>query len=268
MSYQEIPTYLLYVSNKNVRKNLQSDDEIESNLDNLTKDIKNNGLINPLSVRKINDKYEIYAGQRRFLAIQNLKWDKIPCIINDYDDKKVELLSLAENIQRNRMNNVDKCSIFHKYYELSGKSIDKVAEITALSPSTVRNYVFLKENLSSKLLPKLDDKTDKLTIDHAKEICKNIPNKEKQTEAFDKTKKLPDTETKKKVLEKVKLNPNKNIQDIIDEVNNDYSSDSDNDQFDLRNNPWIYDIEDKTNKIKIPPNMFELVYNIIVAKDK
>lgn len=264
-TFLEIPTNMLFVSDKNVRKTANSEDEYESNLETLTKDIKYNGLINPISVRKVNEKYEIYAGQRRYNAIKNLKWDKVPCMVSNYDDKKIELLSLAENIQRNRMNMVDKCTVFHKYYQLNNKSIDKVAEITSLAPSTVRNYVFVKENLNSKLLPNLDAKGgDKLTMETAKDICKNVPDKAKQKEAFEKTKNLADNDEKKKVLEKIKANPDKKIEEIIDEI----TDSEDEDEFDLRNNPWTFDFKNKGHKVKIPHELHDLVYNMVISNKK
>jgi ParB family chromosome partitioning protein len=263
--YEEIPIELFFVSNKNVRKTLNSDDEIESNLETLTQDIKTNGLINPLSVRKINDKYEIYAGQRRFKAIQNLKWEKIPCIINDYDDKKIELLSLAENIQRNRMNNVDKCNIFTKYYELNNKSIDKVAKITSLRPTTIKNYIFIKENLNSDLLPKLDETgTEKLPIETAKDLCKNIIDKTKQKEVYEKTKNLQNTDKKKEAIEKIKKNPDKDIDEIINESED---SETDDEGFNFKQ-PWIFDFENKGNKINIPSKYFEAVFKLIKNNSK
>ena len=164
-NYTEIPIKLLYVSNKNVRKNIDNDDE-ETNLENLAQDINNNGLINPLSVRKIKDKYEIYAGQRRFKAIEKLGWKKIPCIISHCkDDVKIERISLSENIQRNKLTTREQCESFYKFYKLNNNDINKLSKITALSKNTLKHYIEIKENLNPDLLSKLDVKDDtRLTI--------------------------------------------------------------------------------------------------------
>ena len=70
MNFQNIDINKLNISNQNVRKNLREIEE-ETNIDSLANDIKQYGLINPISVKKINNKFEIYAGQRRFLACKN-----------------------------------------------------------------------------------------------------------------------------------------------------------------------------------------------------
>ena len=250
--YEKIPIQNLFISDKNVRKTINQDDE--SNLETLTNDIKINGLINPLSVRKINNNYEIYAGQRRYLALKNLNWKEVPCIINDYNDAKIELLSLAENIQRNKMSIVDKCNIFYKYYELNNKSVEEVAKLTSMTENTIKSYIFIKENLDTDLLPKLDEKyNDKLPLQTATDLCKNIPDKEKQKEVFEKTKKLPNAESKKNVIEKIKNNPDKDIDNILEEEDQET-------KFNPKE-PWLFDPDH--NKVNIPKQYYKEIYNLI-----
>jgi ParB family chromosome partitioning protein len=72
MNYLDIDIDELYVSDINVRKTLESEED-ETGISDLANDIKQNGLINPITVRlDNNNKYEIIAGQRRFLAIKLL----------------------------------------------------------------------------------------------------------------------------------------------------------------------------------------------------
>ena len=82
MEVKDIDIISLYVSELNVRKILTSDED-ETGISDLANDIRSNGLINPITVRKSKDKYEIIAGQRRYLACKMLKRSTIPCNIVD-----------------------------------------------------------------------------------------------------------------------------------------------------------------------------------------
>ena len=116
MEVKEIDTTTLYVSSSNVRKTLEGDED-DTSISDLANDIRTNGLINPITVRKIDDKYEIIAGQRRYLACKMLKKDYISCSIVDVSSQKAEELSLVENVQRNPMTNSDKVKIYSKLFE-------------------------------------------------------------------------------------------------------------------------------------------------------
>ena len=70
------------------------DDSIKS----LAESIKENGLLQPISVRKIDDKYELIAGERRFRACKYLGLKEVKAIIYDMSDKQSATLSLIENI--------------------------------------------------------------------------------------------------------------------------------------------------------------------------
>ena len=114
--YKLIPLTSLYVSECNVRK---TDIEIKT----LAEDITMNGLTNPLSVRAVGDKYEIYAGQRRYKAIQMLKWIGVPCMVREgLTERSMKLISLSENFQRKRMTVEDKCNAIFQVYRLNKNS--------------------------------------------------------------------------------------------------------------------------------------------------
>ena len=124
MEVKEIETEILYVSNCNVRKTLEGDED-DTSISDLANDIRINGLINPITVRKVDDKYEIIAGQRRYLACKMLKKDNISCSIIDVSSQKAEEISLVEDVQRNPMTNSDKVKIYSKLYEIYNKDINK-----------------------------------------------------------------------------------------------------------------------------------------------
>jgi ParB family chromosome partitioning protein len=115
MNIDNIVVDKLYVSDINVRKtNVNEITELANSIDI-------NGLINPITVRKDgDDKYEIIAGQRRYLACKMLKKNNISCNILDVNSQKAEELSLVENVQRNPMTNSDKVKIYSKTMEIIG----------------------------------------------------------------------------------------------------------------------------------------------------
>ena len=253
-SFQTIPIELLYVSDKNVRKNMISNQKEESNLDTLTRDINKNGLINPISVRKVNDKYEIYAGQRRFNAIQSLKWKEVPCSVCTYDENRIEEISLSENIQRNRMSYQDKCNAFHKFYKMNNDNFQTVANITSLSIKTVTNYITIKNKLNPVLIPFLDKwGEERLSIETALNIIENVKNIDEHPEVFEKLKKFKNDMEKKDYL--MNLNKKK------PEDNKDKKEKEKKQK--IPDVPWIPDLNNKKERIIIPDKYYKEIYNMI-----
>lgn len=70
----------------------------------LAESIQQNGLLQPLSVRKLPDGYELIAGERRLRAARELGLPTVPCIVFDVSDRTSAILSLVENIQRQNLN--------------------------------------------------------------------------------------------------------------------------------------------------------------------
>ena len=87
------------------------------NLNGLMRSILENGLLQPIIVRMINDKnyYEIVAGYRRYSACKKLGWKKIPCQIVDLTDRQAFEISIVENVQRKTLNPLDEAKAFKKY---------------------------------------------------------------------------------------------------------------------------------------------------------
>ncbi len=266
--YKNIKIDDLYISTLNVRKDIVLDDDEDNNIDSLSNDIKNNGLINPISVRENDGKYEIYAGMRRFKAIQKLKWDNIPCIINNYDDKKIELISLSENLQRNKMKYSDKCEIIYKFYNLFNKDINLISDQISLKPYTIKNYITIKEKLNIELIKKFDGKSDdRLSIDLGLQFCKYILDMNKQLELFNLIKILGDYKHKIIVLQEFQKNPNINIKQLIKQLiqdkkeakqkeENEKQKSKDDKEEKKETNSYIFDINIKK---KIPLSAKEII---------
>jgi len=171
MDVREIRLDDLVVSNLNVRKTLTSDED-EPGINELSNDIRINGLINPLTVRKLGERFEIIAGQRRFLACKLLKKEYVACSIVDVDSQKAEEISLVENVQRVQMTFADKVKTYSRLYTVYNKDITKVINAVNVSKITILKYLKLAE-LSDSIIELLDSNgEEKLTIDVAVELTK------------------------------------------------------------------------------------------------
>lgn len=88
-----------------------NNDEIES----LAQSIKVQGLLQPIVVRKKEDKFEIISGERRFRAFKHLKRDTIPSLVkHNVTDREMLELALIENIQREELNDIEKAIAYQK----------------------------------------------------------------------------------------------------------------------------------------------------------
>ena len=254
MNIDNIVVDKLYVSDINVRKtNIAEITELANSIDV-------NGLINPITVRKDNDdKYEIIAGQRRYLAMKELHKHTIPCNIIIADDNKAEEMSLIENLQKNNLSNCDKVKSFSKLYQTYANDYDKIKSLVKVSKATIKKYLRIKD-LPIEVLEKLDanDKT-KINVPIAIELLSLV---DKDIDLIDVIDKLAPLKSKDKItaIKKFTANDGNDINDfddIIQELNNDEKVDY--------KGPYVFD-SIKQQNILIPENMYADIINFI--KDK
>jgi len=182
MEVKEININDLIVSDINVRKTLTSEED-ETGISDLANDIRTNGMINPLTVRKVGIKYEIIAGQRRYLACKLLNKMFISCSIVNVSTQKAEELSLVENVQRNPMTNSDKVKTYSKLYKVYNEDIDKVISVVNVSRTTLQKYLKLN-SLPNEILKMMDSDSDtKITMNTAIELTK-LPDNVNKVEAI------------------------------------------------------------------------------------
>ena len=86
----------------------------ESELEELSESIRENGVLQPLLVRKNGSKYEIIAGERRYQASKIAGLDKVPVIVKDVDDQKMLEIALIENLQRSDLNPIEEAMAFKR----------------------------------------------------------------------------------------------------------------------------------------------------------
>ena len=140
----------------------------EESLQDLTNSIKQRGIIQPIIVRKSSNdssKYEIIAGERRWLAAQKAGLHDVPVVITDVDDLKSLEFAIVENVQRNDLNAIEEARGYQRLIEEFSYDQEKVAEFIGKSRSHIANFLRLL-SLPDTVLKLIE--TKKLTPGHAK----------------------------------------------------------------------------------------------------
>ena len=126
---------------KQPRKNFKDND-----LNELATSIKNQGLIQPVVVRELNNnQFEIVAGERRWRASQIAGLHEIDCVIKNYKEKDVLESALIENIQREDLNVIEEANAYKGLIEIKNITNEKLAKLVGKSPSHVSNILRLLE---------------------------------------------------------------------------------------------------------------------------
>ena len=140
----------------------------EESLQDLSNSIKERGIIQPIIVRRSSDhssKYEIIAGERRWLAAQKAGLHEVPVVITAADDLKSLEFSIVENVQRNDLNAIEEARGYNRLIEEFSYDQEKVAQFIGKSRSHIANFLRLL-NLPELVLELI--KTKKLSPGHAK----------------------------------------------------------------------------------------------------
>lgn len=154
------------------RKNFEKEALLE-----LANSIKENGIIQPITVRKRNQGgFEILAGERRWRAAQMAGLHEVPAIIKNIDDQEALQLALIENIQREDLDPIEEAESYQKLIELFSLSQQEAAEKVGKERSTVANALRLL-GLPSEVREMVSKK--QISTGHAKAIL-SIGDKEKQ----------------------------------------------------------------------------------------
>ena len=140
----------------------------EDNLSDLSNSIKERGVIQPIIVRKStsnNSKYEIIAGERRWLAARKAGLHDIPVVITDADDLKSLEFAIVENVQRHDLNPLEEAQGYKRLIDDFSYDQDKVSRFIGKSRSYITNSLRLL-NLPTEVLKLIEEK--KITSGHAK----------------------------------------------------------------------------------------------------
>jgi ParB family chromosome partitioning protein len=118
----------------------------ETKLEELANSIKKNGIIQPIAVRedKVDPgRYEIIAGERRWIAAQKAGLHDVPIIILDLDDNEALEVAIVENIQRDDLNSIEEAKAYQRLSEEFGYDHEKIAHFMSKSRSHISNTLRL-----------------------------------------------------------------------------------------------------------------------------
>ena len=125
-------------------------------LNDLASSIKEYGLLNPIVVSKVDNTYEIIAGERRYRASKIAGLKEIDAIIRDYSNKEIEILSLIENVQREDLKTLEEARAYKKLSENHNMTQEQIAKTMGKSRSYIANTLRLL-NLTDVEKRALDD---------------------------------------------------------------------------------------------------------------
>ena len=153
----------------------------EQGLNELAESIRQHGIIQPLVLRKIGDKYEIIAGERRYKASYIAGLTKVPAVIIDLNDNESAEVAIVENIQRKDLSPIEEAKSYKKLLDRGYLTQDQLASRMGKNQSTVSNKLRLL-NLDEKVQDALLN--NKISERHARSLLR-LENKEEQKEVLD-----------------------------------------------------------------------------------
>ena len=116
-------------------------DEMQS----LAESISAHGLLQPVVVRRVHDRYQLVAGERRLRAAIQAGWVDVPVNVVEADDRQMAELAIVENLQRKDLNALEKAASFQKYLDQYGCTQEELAGRLKLDRSTIANLIRLLE---------------------------------------------------------------------------------------------------------------------------
>ncbi|HZS45105.1 MAG TPA: ParB/RepB/Spo0J family partition protein [Blastocatellia bacterium] len=136
-------------------------------LDDLAASIKTNGIIQPIVVRRVDDHYELIAGERRWRAAQRAGIYKIPTIVREVPEDRLLEIALIENIQREELNPIEEARAYRRLTQDLQLTQEEVATRVGKERSSVTNYLRLLK-LSNEIQQWVEE--EKLSMGHARAL--------------------------------------------------------------------------------------------------
>jgi ParB family chromosome partitioning protein len=139
----------------------------EAALSELADSIRQHGVLQPLIVRARGERFQLIAGERRWLAARQAGLDRVPCRVFELEDRQVCEVAIEENLKRKDLNVLEKAQAFQEYVQRFGSSIEELAGRLSLNRSTVSNYLRLLD-----LCPPVKEAlaADRITSGHARAL--------------------------------------------------------------------------------------------------
>lgn len=154
----------------------------ETLLNELADSIRENGVLQPLLVRRKGEGYEIIAGERRYQASKIAGLEELPVIVKEVDDQKMLELALIENLQRSDLNPIEEAKGYRQLIKASGMTQEALSKAVSKSRSSITNSLRLLD-LPEPVQQYLFD--GRLTAGHARAILA-VPYEEQRIKLADK----------------------------------------------------------------------------------
>jgi len=139
----------------------------ESEIASLSESLKEHDMLQPILVRRCNDRYQLISGERRLRAAIRAGWTTIPARLREADDRLVAELAIVENLQRQDLNAIEKSLSFRRYLDEHGSTQEDLAARLKIDRSTIANLLRLLE-LPGQVQDALRE--GKLTAGHARAL--------------------------------------------------------------------------------------------------
>ena len=164
----------LYIATSRIAPNPSQPRKVfrESELASLAASIREQGVLQPLVVRKRGDGYELIIGERRWRASQLAGLDEVPAVVLDATDRQVVEMALVENVQRADLNPMELAEAFRVLIDDEGMTQEEAGRRVGLDRSSVANHLRLLE-LPREIQQDLIDQ--RLTMGHAKAVLQVPP---------------------------------------------------------------------------------------------
>ena len=117
----------------------------EEELQALCDSLRAHGLLQPILVRRVEDRYQLVAGERRLRAAAKAGWMDVPVQVIEADDRQAAELAIVENLQRKDLNPLEKAASFQRYLEQYRCTQEELAARLKLDRSTIANLIRLME---------------------------------------------------------------------------------------------------------------------------
>ena len=150
MSAPQPPSQMPPVSRVNIRQidsnPAQPRQEFDpAEMQSLAESISTHGLLQPVVVRRVHERYQLVAGERRLRAAIQAGWVDVPVNVVEADDRQMAELAIVENLQRKDLNALEKAASFQQYLDQYGCTQEELAGRLKLDRSTIANLIRLLE---------------------------------------------------------------------------------------------------------------------------
>ena len=187
MQCQKLKTYMesgrvVFLPPKGIRANPSQPRQVfdQEALEELAGSIRQHGILQPLSVRRVGTGYELVAGERRLRAALLAGLTEVPCIVMQMDDRESGLAALVENLQRQDLDFIEEARGISRLMELTDMNQEQTAKLLGKSQSAIANKLRLLRH-SEPVLEAL--RRERLTERHGRALLK-LPQEQDKLDAI------------------------------------------------------------------------------------